>query len=52
MMMMIDGAISWLQATGAPNWVVIVAILTHPAYWAKQLKTRVSPVLNRYLPSE
>lgn len=49
---MIDGAIQWLQATGAPNWVVIVALLTTPMYWAKQLKERVRPVLNRYLPSE
>jgi len=47
---LIGVAVDWLASTGAPNWLVIVAILTHPAYWAKQFKQRAGPVLDKYLP--
>lgn len=49
---MIDGAVQWATDHGPPNWVFVVALLTHPTYWAKQFKARVQPVFDRYLPGE
>lgn len=48
---LIQPALDWLTATGAPNWVVILTLLTAPHLWAKQIKARISPLVDRYLPS-
>lgn len=44
-------AIEWLAATGAPNWVVLLALLTSPWTWASQVRDRVGPLLDRALPT-
>jgi len=43
-------AIKWLAATGAPNWIVVLALLTRPTTWAKEAKSRVSGVLDMVVP--
>lgn len=47
---LLQPALDWLTATGAPNWVVILTLLTAPHLWAKQFKDRVTPLLDTYLP--
>lgn len=47
---LIQPALDWLTATGAPNWVVLLALLTAPHLWAKQIKDRLTPLLDGYLP--
>jgi len=44
-------AVEWLAATGAPNWLVVLALLTRPTTWAKEAKARVSGVLDMVVPS-
>lgn len=43
-------AIEWLAATGAPNWIVLLALLTSPWTWAGQVRSRLGPALDRVLP--
>jgi len=43
-------AVEWLAATGAPNWLVVLALLTRPTTWAKEAKARVSGVLDMVVP--
>lgn len=44
--------VAWLADTGAPNWVVLVALLTSPWTWTRQIRERVGPLLNRFAGSE
>lgn len=44
-------AAEWLAATGAPNWVVVVAMLTHPSTWTDAALKHVRPALDRMLPT-
>lgn len=44
-------AVEWLSATGAPNWIVLVALLTSPWTWADKIRKRVGPLLDSVLPS-
>lgn len=47
----IQPALDWATASGPPNWVFLVALLTAPHLWAKQIKNRVTPLIDQYLPS-
>lgn len=47
---MIEGAVAWMTQTGPPNWVFLVALLTAPHLWARRIKSRLTPLLNRVLP--
>ena len=49
---LVGTTISWLAATGAPNWIVIVALLTHPSVWSDEAIKRLRPMLNRALPTK
>ncbi|WP_158217306.1 hypothetical protein [Halorubrum sp. Ib24] len=31
---MIDAAAEWAVATGPPNWMFVLALLTHPKVWS------------------
>jgi len=44
---LLRSAVDWLTATGAPNWVVLLALLTSPWTWAKAIRSRVGVILNR-----
>jgi len=46
----VAGVVEWLAATGAPNGLVVLALLTHPATWARNVRDRVAPVLDAALP--
>lgn len=48
---MIDPAVEWATANGPPNWVFVVALLSAPHLWAAQIKDRVTPLLDQYLPT-
>jgi hypothetical protein len=48
----VAATIEWLASTGAPNWVVIVALLTHPSVWSDEAVKRLRPMLNRVLPAK
>jgi hypothetical protein len=47
---LVTQATAWLAATGAPNWIVIVALLTSPWTWADKIRKRVGPLLDSVLP--
>ena len=47
----VDVAVRWLAQTGAPNWLLILALLTHPATWGDALRSRGRPLLDRVLPT-
>ena len=32
---MIDAAAEWAVATGPPNWMFVLALLTHPKVWSE-----------------
>lgn len=49
---LVSVALAWFADTGAPNWIVIMALLTSPWTWAKQVRARVGPLLNRFAGSE
>lgn len=49
---LLQPTLEWATATGLPNWVFIVALLTAPHLWARQIKNRVTPLIDRYLPGE
>jgi len=42
-------AMEWLAATGAPNWLVLVALVTNLSFWSRRVRARVGPLLDRYL---
>jgi hypothetical protein len=44
-------ASEWLASQGAPNWVVLLALLTSPWTWADKIRKRVGPLLDTVLPS-
>jgi len=44
-------AVEWLAATGAPNWLVVLALLTRPTTWAQEAKSRVGGVLDMIVPN-
>lgn len=46
----IQPAIDWATANGPPNWVFVLALLTAPHLWAKQIKDRLTPLVDRWLP--
>ncbi len=46
----IQPALDWATAAGPPNWVFVLALLTAPHLWAKQIKDRLTPLLDEYLP--
>ncbi len=48
---MVTVATEWLASPGAPNWFVLLALLTRPSVWAKQLRGRLTPLLDKALPS-
>jgi len=48
---LLASAVEWLASTGAPNWVVVVALLTQPSTWSDAVRSRVRPLLDRFLPS-
>lgn len=45
-------ALAWLADTGAPNWVVLAALLTSPWKWSKAVSKRIGPMFSKVLPSE
>lgn len=47
----ITATADWLTATGAPNAVVLLALLTSPVTWSKQVKDRLGGLLDRVLPA-
>jgi len=42
-------AVEWLAATGAPNWLVLVALVTNLSFWSQRVRARVGPLLDRVL---
>jgi len=42
-------AVEWLAATGAPNWLVLVALVTNLSFWSRRVRARIGPLLDRYL---
>lgn len=44
-------AVEWLAATGAPNWLVILALLTSPWTWSEKTRSRIGPLLDTILPT-
>jgi len=44
-------ALEWLAATSAPNWLLVLALLTRPTTWAQEAKSRVGGVLDMIVPS-
>jgi len=44
-------AVEWLSETGAPNWLVVLAIVTRPTTWAREAKSRIGGVLDLVAPS-
>ena len=40
-------AVEWLAASGAPNWVVLVALLTSPWTWTRLIRERLSTVASK-----
>jgi len=44
---LLRSAVEWLTATGAPNWIVLLTLLTSPWTWAKAIRSRVGVILNR-----
>lgn len=46
----LDALRAWLTATGAPNWVVLVALLTSPWTWSERIRKRLGGVLDRVMP--
>ncbi len=49
---LIGATAAWLASTGAPNWVVIAALLTHPSVWSDEAIKRLRPVLDRIMPAK
>jgi len=49
---LIGATAAWLASTGAPNWVVIAALLTHPSVWSDEAIKRLRPVLDRVMPAK
>jgi hypothetical protein len=47
---LINAAVEWLAATGAPNWIVFLALLTSPWTWAREVRKRIGTLLGRVLP--
>ena len=47
---LIGTTIAWLASTGAPNWLVILALLTHPSVWSDAALKRLRPLLDRWVP--
>jgi len=47
---LLRAATEWLAATGAPNWLLLLALLTRPIVWAKKANGRISGVLDMLLP--
>jgi len=47
---LLNAAVEWLAASGAPNWIVLVAFLTSPWKWSNALMKRVAPLLDGVLP--
>jgi len=43
-------AVEWLAASGAPNWLLVLALLTRPTTWAQEAKSRVGGVLDMVVP--
>lgn len=41
--------LDWAAGTGAPNWVLVLALLTHPSTWTRAVLERVRPLLDRVL---
>jgi len=48
---MLTPAVEWLTATGAPNWVVLVALVTNLSFWGRRVRARIGPLLDAHLPS-
>jgi len=46
----VAAAMDWLTAPGPPNWLFLLALLTAPAYWSDKVRSRVTPLLDTYLP--
>lgn len=42
--------LSWLAAQGPPWWALILALLTNPSQWSKQVAKRLGPLLDRSVP--
>ncbi len=40
--------VEWLAATGAPNGIVILTLLTHPAMWSEKAQKTVSTAYQRW----
>jgi hypothetical protein len=49
---LLRSAVEWLTATGAPNWIVLLTLLTSPWTWAKAIRSRFGTVLDRALPTD
>lgn len=49
---LVASAVEWLAASGAPNWLVLVALLTSPWTWAREVRKRGMVLLDRYVPVE
>ncbi len=49
---LIATTIAWLASTGAPNWLVILALLTHPSVWSDAMLKRLRPLLDRMMPAK
>lgn len=47
---LIAETVAWLAATGPPNGVFVIALLTHPAIWSDEAVRRLRPLLDRVLP--
>lgn len=45
---LVTPAVEWLSATGAPNWMVFVAILSSPFLWAGYVKKGAAYLWDRY----
>jgi len=43
---MLTPAVEWLTATGAPNWVVLVALVTNLSFWSRRVRARIGPLLD------
>jgi len=42
-------AVEWLADTGAPNWLLLIALVTNLSFWSRRVRARVGPLLDRVL---
>lgn len=47
----LGAVVEWAVSNGPPNWVFVLALITHPATWSDAALKRLRPLLDRVLPA-